>query len=91
MGKDALDRWAAWEVYQHLRQDSRVDWLAEPQGLEPMWIQHSKRRDRAHKLWTDDYLTALAFLSEATLTTFDKGMSKRHPALKVELLATSNL
>lgn len=47
------------------------------------WLQHSKCPDRAHKLWTDDYLAALAILLEAALTAFDQGCSTPHPALDV--------
>ena len=84
--EDALTRREAWEVYQKLLTDPRIEWLPEPQGIETMWIQISKKPDRAHKLWTDDYLAAFAFLTGATLTTFDRAMSRRHPALTVELL-----
>ena len=46
----------------------------------------SKHLDRSHKLWTDDYLAAFAFLAHATLVTFDQALSTRHPAVSTELL-----
>jgi uncharacterized protein len=88
MGKDALDRRESWDVYQRLRMDPRVEWLSEPSGLDAMWMQHSRRPDRAHKLWTDDYLAAFAFLMEAHLVTFDQALALRHPASLVEALCS---
>lgn len=88
MRQDALTRYEAWETYRRLMGDPRLQWMAEPQGLEAMWMNASKQADRSHKLWTDDYLAAFAFLANATLTTFDKGISRRHPATSLELLGS---
>lgn len=86
MREDALTRSETWEVYRQLDEDPRIRFLAEPQSLDPMWIQMTKHPDRAHKLWTDDYLAAFAFLAHATLVTFDQALCVRHPAVSIELL-----
>jgi hypothetical protein len=70
--EDALTRRRAWEVFDALIADPRIRMLAEPQGLEPLWVAFSKRDDRSHLLWTDDYLAAFAQASDAELVTFDK-------------------
>lgn len=86
MRGDALTRREAWQVYGQLEDDPRIQLLAEPQGLDAMWMQMTKRPDRSHKLWTDDYLAAFAFLAHATLVTFDQALSTRHPAVSTERL-----
>jgi len=43
-----------------LQDDPRVRFLPEPRGLAPLWITLSKRNDKSHLLWTDDYLAAFA-------------------------------
>ena len=86
LGRDALDRRAAWQTLDTLGNDPRVTFLPEPDGLEKFWIHFSKRPDRAHKLWTDDYLAAFAFVGVSTLVTFDQALATRHPSVEVELL-----
>lgn len=90
MREEALTRTEAWDVYQQFNRDPRVQFLSEPDGLDPMWLQMTKQPDRAHKLWTDDYLTAVAFLADATLVTFDRALAARHPAVSTELLCMSS-
>ena len=41
-----------------LMTDPRVSFVREPEGLVPLWVSFSKRDDRDHLLWTDDYLAA---------------------------------
>jgi uncharacterized protein len=86
MRGDALTRWEAWDVYQKLQLDPRIRFAEEPGDLNAMWMQMTKQPDRSHKLWTDDYLAAFAFLTNARLVTFDQALSSRHPAVAVELL-----
>ena len=45
--------------------------MTEPDGLVPIWVAFSKRDDRSHLLWTDDYLAAFAQAANAELVTLD--------------------
>jgi hypothetical protein len=60
MDRDALTRRNAWDLVKRLMTDPRVDCVTEPDGLVPIWVSFSKRDDRSHLLWTDDYLAAFA-------------------------------
>jgi len=83
---DVLTRRQAWDVLLALQSDPRVRWLPEPRGLAPLWIAFSKRDDRSHLLWTDDYLAAFAQASGAELVTFDAGLHTRYPSVDVVVL-----
>lgn len=85
-GEDALTRRQAWDLLMALQADPRIRYMAEPRGLAPLWIAFSKRDDRSHLLWTDDYLAAFAQASGAELVTLDAGMSERYPSVDVTLL-----
>jgi len=85
-GRDALTRREAWDVLLELQQDPRVRFLQEPRDLALLWMAFSKRDDRSHKLWTDDYLAAFAQAAHADLVTFDRSMRGRYPSVKVVTL-----
>jgi predicted nucleic acid-binding protein len=85
-GDDALTRKQAWDRLLALHADPRIRFVQEPRGLAPLWIAFSKRHDRSHLLWTDDYLAAFAQAAEAELVTFDAGFSSRYPSVNVKLL-----
>jgi toxin-antitoxin system PIN domain toxin len=84
--EDALPRRRAWEVFDRLIADPRIRLLAEPQGLEPLWIAFSKREDKSHLLWTDDYLAAFAQAADAEFVTFDRALSRRYRSVRVTCL-----
>jgi toxin-antitoxin system PIN domain toxin len=84
---DALTRRQAWNLNERLLSDPRVRFLTEPQGLVPLWAAFSKRDDRSHLLWTDDYLAAFAQAASAELVTFDRGFHKRYSSVKVQILS----
>jgi predicted nucleic acid-binding protein len=86
MGDDAVDRSRAWQVFDELWADERVLWADEPAELDAVWRAISAREDRAHKLWTDDYLAAFAQTSGATLATLDRMLPGRYPSIRVETL-----
>ena len=85
-GHDALTRRQAWDVLLKLQSDPRVRFLSEPAGLAPLWMAFSKRDDRSHLLWTDDYLAAFAQAARLELVTFDKVLRARHPSVDVVTL-----
>lgn len=83
---DTLTRRQAWNLLEHLSSDPRVRFLTEPQGLVPLWAAFSKRDDRSHLLWTDDYIAAFAQSSSAELVTFDRAFHKRYTSVSVVML-----
>ncbi len=83
---DVLTRRQAWEAFERLNADSRVRFLAEPAGLEQIWRAFSKRDDKSHLLWTDDYLAAFAQAANAEFVTFDRGLHKRYASVRIILL-----
>lgn len=82
-GRDALSRREAWDAVDQLTSDPRVRLLAEPETLLPLWKALSKKDDRSHLLWTDDYLAAFAQAIDAELVTLDGEFRRRYPAVQV--------
>jgi uncharacterized protein len=87
-GRDALTRRAAWDTVDQLTADDRIRFLPEPETLLPFWKAFSKKDDRSHLLWTDDYLAAFAQAIDAELVTLGGVFRTRYPAVRiVDLLA----
>ena len=84
--EDALTRRQAWDVYAKLVVDPRIRQVREPDNVEALWMAFSKRDDKSHLLWTDDYVAAFAQAAEAELVTLDRGFKKRYPAVHVTCL-----
>ena len=85
-GEDVLTRRQAWDLLLALQADPRIKFVSEPRGLAPLWIAFSKRDDRSHRLWTDDYLAAFAQAMGADLVTLDAGLRARYPSVDVTVL-----
>ena len=85
-GEDTLTRRQAWNLLLTLQADPRIKFVPEPRGLAPLWVAFSKRDDRSHLLWTDDYLAAFAQTLSAELVTFDAGLRSRYPSVDVAVL-----
>jgi toxin-antitoxin system PIN domain toxin len=86
VGPDARSRRNAWDIVLALQADPRVRFLQEPAGLAPLWMTYSKRDDRSHLLWTDDYLAAFAQAGQLELVTLDRRFADRYPAVRTEML-----
>jgi len=86
-GRDVVSRKRAWELVELLMADPRVRFLQEPDGLKPLWVALSKRDDRDHLLWTDDYLAAFAQAADAELVTLDRAFRTRYAAVRVLVLS----
>ena len=86
-GRDVVSRKRAWELVELLMADPRVRFLQEPDGLKPLWVALSKRDDRDHLLWTDDYLAAFAQAADAELVTLDRAFRTRYTAVRVLVLS----
>jgi toxin-antitoxin system PIN domain toxin len=85
-GDDTLTRRQAWDLLRALQRDPRIQFAPELRGLAPIWIAFSKRDDRSHLLWTDDYLAAFAQAAGAGLVTLDAAMRARYPSVDVTVL-----
>jgi predicted nucleic acid-binding protein len=79
------------ELVERLMGDPRVAFLAEPDGLQPLWIAFSKRDDTSHLLWTDDYLAAFAQAADAELVTLDRSLRERYASVPVLRVRSSDL
>lgn len=82
-GPYVLTRREAWAALETLAADVRVRFFQEPDGIEALWMALSRRDDRSHRLWTDDYLAAFARAAGATLVTLDAGFESRYPSVSV--------
>jgi predicted nucleic acid-binding protein len=52
--------------------------------VEAVFRAISARDDSSHKLWTDDYLAALAQASGASLATLDTRLTDRDPSVQID-------
>src|SRR5262249_9378773 len=84
--EDALTRRQAWDIYAKLSAQPRIRLIRESDNVEALWITFSKRDDKSHLLWTDDYVAAFVQAVEAELVTLDRGFKKRYPAVRVTCL-----
>ena len=85
--RDALSRRQAWVVFEKLIADSRIRLMGEPQGLESLWMAFSKRDDKSHLLWTDDYMAAFAQAADAEFVTFDRAFASIYASVRTICLS----
>ena len=77
MGKDARTMSEAWGLWDRVWADSRIAFLAEPDGLEKEFRSHSRMSSRSPKVWADAYLMAFASVAGLRLVTFDRSLKAR--------------
>jgi toxin-antitoxin system PIN domain toxin len=76
MHEDVRSQKEAWRVFDQLRDDERVTFLAEPEGLEREWRAATQHPTPSNQLWTDCYLHAFAAERQAIVVTFDRTFAK---------------
>jgi toxin-antitoxin system PIN domain toxin len=76
MHEDVRSQKEAWRVFDRLRDDERVMYLAEPEGLEGEWRSATQHPSPSNHLWTDCYLHAFAAARQAIVVTFDRTRAK---------------
>lgn len=76
MHEDILTMQEAWRIYDRLRDDERVAYLSEPEGLELEWRAATKHFRSFNQLWIDCYLHAFATGRQASVVTFDWAFAK---------------
>jgi uncharacterized protein len=77
LGKDTQTMSEAWKLWDQVRADSRIAFLAEPDGLEKEFRSRSRLSTPSPKLWADAYLLAFAHIAGLKLVTFDRALKSR--------------
>ena len=77
MGKDVRSMSDAWATWDQVWAESRVAFLAEPEGLDAELRAHSRLSSRSPKVWADAYLLAFASVAGVKLVTFDRALESR--------------
>ena len=78
-----------WGVYRAMLSSSEAVWLPEPESIDMLWENLSRRCGHSGSEWTDAYLAAFAIGHGTRLVTFDRNFGRFEAAgLKVLLLKT---
>lgn len=85
MGEHALSTTAAWDLIETLKEDERVEFVAEPAGLDAVMPELLKYPVPTGKFVTDAYLAAFAMAASRRLVTLDRGF-RQFRGLRVDLL-----
>jgi predicted nucleic acid-binding protein len=85
MAGDILSPREALSVYRNLLSDERVEFAAEPRGIEAAWESLMTSPQASGAAWTDAWLAALAIETRIRVITFDSGM-RRWAGLAVDIL-----
>jgi toxin-antitoxin system PIN domain toxin len=76
MGRQILTQQKAWQLYDRLCGDERIQYLVEPLTLDSRFRRLAQGRLPAHKAWSDAYLAAVAGEAGMALATFDRDFSR---------------
>jgi toxin-antitoxin system PIN domain toxin len=87
MGKHALSAVAAWSVLSELLEDERVEFVAEPAGLDAALVKLLRYPVPTPKLVGDSYLAAFSIAGQLRLATVDQGF-REFRGVDLWLLAT---
>ena len=79
MGSDTKTMAEAWGLWDRVWADDRIEFLAEPEGMEREFRSRSRLTSRSPKVWADAYLLAFASVVGLKLVTFDRAL-KGHGA-----------
>jgi toxin-antitoxin system PIN domain toxin len=77
MGKDVKKMHEAWELWDQVCADDRIEILSEPEAIEREFRSVSSLRSPSPKVWADAYLLAFASVAGLKLITFDRGLRAR--------------
>jgi hypothetical protein len=73
----------AWDFIASVLFDGRFAWVDEADGTDTRFATHAARHERGHKLWTGDYLAAVALAGGHSFATLDTKIASRYPDLEV--------
>lgn len=85
MGSGVLPAGVAWLRIEELLEDERVEFLAEPLGLDAVWPALLRHVEPTPNLIPDSYLAAFAIAGGHKLITHDRGFLEFR-GLEVEIL-----
>jgi len=77
MGNDVKKMHEAWELWDQVSVDDRIEFLSEPEAIEHEFRRQSALRNPSPKVWADAYLLAFASVAGLKLVTFDRGLRSR--------------
>jgi toxin-antitoxin system PIN domain toxin len=77
MAHDTQSMAGAWELWDRLVSDPRIEFLAEPDGMDGEFRAHSRLGSKSPKVWADAYLLAFSSLAGTRLVSFDRALSGR--------------
>ncbi len=83
MGKDTKTMSEAWNLWDQLQSDTRIEFLPEPQALEQEFRSRSRLSSRSPKVWADAYLLAFSSVAGLKLITFDRALKVRGVDVRV--------
>ena len=76
MGDDVITLPQAWQAYDALQQDTRIEFFEEPLNLESYWRRFTANEKFSANIWTDAYLAAFACAADLHLVTLDRGFAR---------------
>ncbi|MGC2530878.1 MAG: PIN domain-containing protein, partial [Candidatus Acidiferrum sp.] len=77
MGKDVKKMNEAWDLWDHVCADDRIEIVSEPEAVEREFRKLSSLKSSSPKVWVDAYLLAFASVAGLKLVTFDRGLRSR--------------
>jgi predicted nucleic acid-binding protein len=77
MAHDTQSMAGAWQLWDRLLSDPRIDFLVEPDSLDGEFRSHSRLGSKSPKVWADAYLLAFSSLAGTRLVSFDRALSGR--------------
>ncbi len=77
MGKDVKKMNEAWDLWDHVCADDRIEIVSEPEAVEREFRKLSPLKSSSPKVWVDAYLLAFASVAGLKLVTFDRGLRSR--------------
>jgi uncharacterized protein len=77
MGGDVKKMHQAWDLWDKVCADDRIEFLSEPEAIEGEFRRLSALRSPSPKVWVDAYLLAFASVAGLKLVTFDRGLRAR--------------
>ena len=86
MGSQRQTAQQAYANYSQLLEQSIIDFVPEPSGLEARLLAYCELGRSSKNFWTDAYLAAFASAGTMSLVTFDRGF-QRFPDLELQLLS----
>jgi uncharacterized protein len=77
MGTAVQNMVESWRLWDKIAADDRIEFLHEPDGLEPGLRRQSRLPSASPKVWADAYLMAFASAAGLKLITFDRALKSR--------------